>query len=111
MKLPRPHKWDPNDPPHPFRGHLPDDVPVVFTHGDLHWSNVMIAPSPDGLGFQVTSIIDWCQAGWLPSYWEYCKARWTVDQGEEWEAKYLPLFLGQHDGYDYWDYFILKMGM
>ncbi|CAE6526574.1 unnamed protein product [Rhizoctonia solani] len=111
VKLPRPHKCDPNDPPHPFRGNLPDEVPIVFTHGDLHRSNVIISSPEEGGRPFVKSIIDWGQAGWYPSYWEYCKARWTADWTEEWVTIFIPLFLDSFDCYKYWDYFLLSMGV
>ncbi|KAG8760738.1 hypothetical protein FRC11_015015, partial [Ceratobasidium sp. 423] len=84
-KLPRPQNWGPNHPPHPFRENLPDDVPIVFTHGDLHRGNVIISSPAEGGRPRVKSIIDWGQAGWYPSYWEYCKARWTAPKGGEWD--------------------------
>lgn len=92
--------------PHPFRGQLLDDVPIVFTHADLHPSNIMLAPrrgwngmaserdkkgaeednagdkqkGERGIGSgspRVIAIIDWQQSGWYPAYWEYNKARWA----------------------------------
>ncbi|KAH6995632.1 kinase-like domain-containing protein [Ilyonectria sp. MPI-CAGE-AT-0026] len=60
--------------PHPYRSFLPAHVPVMFTHGDLHPSNIIISHGPNP---RVVSVIDWHQAGWYPAYWEYCKARWT----------------------------------
>lgn len=106
------HDHDPNDPPHPYRGFLPDDVPVVFTHGDLHRSNIMITPPLKGSSPRVLAIIDWYQSGWFPSYWEYNKTRWTADVGGEWATKYVPLFVdGDEDAYNYWDYFMLKLGV
>ncbi|KAF8603975.1 phosphotransferase enzyme family protein-like protein [Ceratobasidium sp. AG-I] len=111
VTLPHPERCDPNDPPHHFRDRLPDDVPVVFTHGDLHRSNILISRTIEGENPCIVALIDWCQSGWLPSYWEYCKARWTTNIGEEWEAKYIPLFLDKHECYDHWDYFLLTMGI
>ncbi|KAF2834880.1 kinase-like protein [Patellaria atrata CBS 101060] len=94
--------------PHPYRSFLPDGVPIVFTHADLHPSNILISRDPDP---QIISIIDWHQSGWYPDYWEYCKARWTSKIGSEWETKYLPLFVDRYDFYDYWDYFVLARGV
>ncbi|CAE6426703.1 unnamed protein product [Rhizoctonia solani] len=74
-RLPHPENHDPSDPPHPFRKNLPDDVPIVFTHGDLHRSNVIISSRSEGGSPRVLSLIDWGQSGWYPSYWEFCKAR------------------------------------
>ncbi|KAH3913092.1 hypothetical protein HBI56_087890 [Parastagonospora nodorum] len=103
-----PRKHDRNQPPHPNRQFLPDEVPIVFTHADLHPSNIIISP---GIHPQVISIIDWHQSGWYPAYWEYCKARWTSHIGKEWEATYLPLFVDRHDCYNYWDSFVLARGV
>jgi len=102
-----PRRDNPNIPPHPYRYFLPDDVPIVFTHGDLHPSNIIVSFGPNP---RVVAIIDWHQSGWYPAYWEYCKARWTSWIGKEWESKYLPLILDRHDCYDYWDSFILARG-
>jgi len=57
MYLPFPDDFDPNDPPHPYCGFLLDDVPIAFTRGDLHRSNVMITPSK-GHCPRVLAIID-----------------------------------------------------
>lgn len=46
-----------------------EDVPLVFTHGDLSSFNVMVKKR------KVTGIIDWETAGWAPEYWEYTVAR------------------------------------
>ena len=72
----------------------------------------MITPPLEGQSARVLAIIDWCQSGWLPSYWEYNKACWTGDTRAEWATKYIPLFLDRDDeAYKYWDYFLLKMGV
>jgi len=112
VTLPFPKARGPNN-PHPYRVFLPDDVPTVFTHGDLHRSNIMITPPSQGCSARVLAIIDWCQSGWLPSYWEYNKACWAGDTGTgEWVTKYIPLFLDRDDDvYEYWDYFMLRMGV
>ncbi|KAK7403968.1 hypothetical protein QQX98_010245 [Neonectria punicea] len=97
---------------HPYRSLLPDDVPVVFTHADLHPSNIIISPGPAP---RVVAVVDWEQAGWYPAYWEYCKARWTskMDQQEEWDERYLPMFVDRWEDavYDNWDYFVLCRGV
>ena len=112
VHLPYPDRYDPNDPPHPYRGFLHNDAPVVFAHGDLHRSNIMITPTSEGCSPRVLAIIDWCHSGWLPSYWEYNKACWTGDTHAEWATKYIPLFLDRDDeAYKWWDYFLLKMGV
>lgn len=95
-------------PPHEFRHHLPDQDSIVFTHADLHPSNILVST---GRNPRVVSIVDWHQSGWYPAYWEYCKARWTSRIGGEWKAEYLPMFLDRHDCYDYFDYFCLCRGV
>ncbi|QPH03883.1 hypothetical protein C2857_000295 [Epichloe festucae Fl1] len=92
---------------------------IVFTHADLVAPNIMLSTGPDPT---VVAVIDWAQAGWYPSYWEFCKAR-RVDlnspgfNGEiqdEWRAKYLPLVLDEVDNetcYYPWLYFVLSKGI
>jgi hypothetical protein len=48
--------------PHPYRSFLPDNVPIVFTHADLHPSNIILSSGPNP---QVIAIIDWHQ--WMVS--------------------------------------------
>lgn len=76
-----------------YRRVLPDvlrgDEEPVFTHQGLQPKNVMV--KPDGS----VVIIDWAEAGWYPSYWEYavsmfCCGRWKND----WHA-YVPDILEQ----------------
>ncbi|KAF3183879.1 hypothetical protein TWF788_005351 [Orbilia oligospora] len=125
--------------PDPFRAHLIDDSDIVFTHGDLHPSNIMISyPRKGDNGNDilkedsglVLTIIDWHQSGWLPEYWEGCKARWTAEVRSSWSEIYLPKFVkmdmlgpelvfkinvydrdleGTH--YDAWNWFVLRLGM
>lgn len=67
-------------------------VPIVFTHGDLAACNILVTR---GANPSVAAIIDWAQAGWYPSYWEWCKAKWVDDMDratqENWRKRYLPL--------------------
>ncbi|GBE87499.1 hypothetical protein SCP_1101760 [Sparassis crispa] len=96
--------------PHPFRSKLIDDVPIVFTHSDLHPSNVIVSAEGDGAP-RVVAIIDWHQSGWYPSYWEYCKARLTAEVGSEWETGYLWRILQPTEQWEDWNYFCLKLGV
>ncbi|KAI0143471.1 kinase-like protein [Xylariaceae sp. FL1272] len=50
---------------HSLRGH-----DIVFTHGDLHTSNILVQ---DHLS---VVILDWYTAGFYPAYWEWYKATW-----------------------------------
>ncbi|GKT57208.1 hypothetical protein ColTof4_11362 [Colletotrichum tofieldiae] len=76
-----------------------------------------LGPSP-----KVAAIIDWGQAGWLPAYWEYCKAKrarlnpknFSDAAQEEWRTKYLPAILDPVDDethYHPWLYFVLSKGI
>lgn len=94
---------------------LSDDVPIVFTHADLVACNVLVTP---GRRPRVAAVLDWAQAGWYPSYWEYCKARWvmmpeaTMDDGaqDEWRDRYLPLVLRRLDD-ETWYYPFLQFSL
>lgn len=63
----------------PFHRGLPDDVPIRFTHGDLHPSNIIVSsPSDDGEGEgagppHIRALVDFHQSGWLPAYWGTAK--------------------------------------
>ncbi|KAJ8111283.1 hypothetical protein OPT61_g6090 [Boeremia exigua] len=99
---------DPENIPDPFRQELPDDSEIVFTHGDLHPSNIILSSSHP---FRVVAIIDWEQAGWLPAYWEDRKAHYTCKYLSEWSVKYLPMIMDQHKRtWDPWDYYTTSMG-
>ncbi|RDB28922.1 hypothetical protein Hypma_016123 [Hypsizygus marmoreus] len=101
--------------PDPYRIMLPDNAPIVFTHGDLHPRNIILSASGAG-PVRVLAIVDWQQSGWLPAYWEACKAFWTTwgtPSGTIWAEKYLPRILEQmsvaeHTG---WEWFVLSNGM
>ncbi|TWU71226.1 hypothetical protein ED733_001117 [Metarhizium rileyi] len=92
---------------------------IVFTHADLVAPNILLSMGPDPI---VVAIIDWAQAGWYPSYWEFCKAR-RVELGshcfnskiqDEWRATYLPLVLDDVDDetcYYPWLQFVLSKGI
>ncbi|RBR08261.1 uncharacterized protein FIESC28_10295 [Fusarium coffeatum] len=71
---------------------------ICFTHNDLCPPNILISKGPYP---KVVGIIDYGQAGWYPSYWEYMKATrvghlqefFGTELYAEWVAKYLPMFL------------------
>lgn len=96
--------------PHPMRQRLSDNAIISFTHGDLHRSNIIVSKKGDG-SIRICAIVDWHQSGWLPSYWEYCKTLWTASIGKEWGDIYVPKFVEPHENYDYWDYFVLRLGV
>ncbi|EPS35557.1 hypothetical protein H072_11042 [Dactylellina haptotyla CBS 200.50] len=97
--------------PHPWRAEFSDDVPIVFTHGDLHKSNFIVSREKP---IRIKAVIDWEQSGWFPSYWEYCKTQSTVgfckskklkeagvDKDGSWKEKFIPLILPS--GSEYWE--------
>ncbi|CAA7269377.1 unnamed protein product [Cyclocybe aegerita] len=79
--------------------HLPYDSPIVFTHGDLSFSNIMITPRSAPGPARVLAVIDWEQSGWMPDFWEYCKPRiWMMSLPEEETGdmiKKLPEIMGE----------------
>lgn len=104
-----PHNRGKGLPLDPYRYELPDDVPIVFTHNDLHRRNIMVSAQGDG-DARILALVDWHQSGWLPSFWEWCKAYWCIRPDEDW-AKYLPMFLEPFPAYDYWAYFSSCLGI
>lgn len=90
---------------------------MVFTHDDLVPPNIILSPGPNPV---VAAVIDWGQAGWYPTYWEYCKARrvrpnpeYFEDLEEEWRTRYLPTILDLVDDetvYHIWLWFVLPEG-
>lgn len=44
---------------HSYRSFLPDNVPIVFTHADLHFSNIIVSSGPSP---HVVAIVDWHQS-------------------------------------------------
>ncbi|KAJ8116981.1 hypothetical protein OPT61_g1716 [Boeremia exigua] len=104
-------RWlaDPNAyPQDPYRRDLPDDARIVLTHGDLHRSNIMVTKSGPP---RILALIDWHQAGWLPEYWEVCKAIYTVGTEDEWAQKYIPQFLQRSEEIEVaWDFYVLATG-
>lgn len=88
---------------HPLRPRDPDREPIVFTHGDLDRSNIIVSAPGDG-ATRILAIVDWHQSGWMPAYWEYCKALLGTPHGHEWED-FLNTFLESryHDVYAYFE--------
>ncbi|KAI9376151.1 kinase-like protein [Aspergillus egyptiacus] len=60
---------------------------IVFAHGDLSPSNILV----DGQG-HITGLIDWENAGWYPEYWEHARAYQDFNAVPGWSA-YLSLIL------------------
>ncbi|KAK6364927.1 hypothetical protein LTR64_008839 [Lithohypha guttulata] len=62
---------------------------VCFTHNDLSSFNILVD------GQQITGIIDWEYAAWLPSYWEYTSAWHVSPQNMFWRdevGKFLDVY-------------------
>ncbi|EDU49688.1 conserved hypothetical protein [Pyrenophora tritici-repentis Pt-1C-BFP] len=93
--------------PDPFRGSLPDNSRIVFTHADLHPSNIMVSANGSS---HVLAIIDWHQSGWYPEYWEYCKALYTADFTKEWALEYVPQFVNVVEFFEDWLWYPRSMG-
>ncbi|KLO18778.1 kinase-like protein [Schizopora paradoxa] len=70
-----------------IREAMPDDHPIVFTHGDIHRGNVVVNVLGDGPeDVKIVSLLDWGQSGWRPQYWEGFKAAWLGhDKGKLWK--------------------------
>jgi aminoglycoside phosphotransferase (APT) family kinase protein len=101
------HIPSPETIPEPYRKDLPDDSDIVFTHGDLHRSNIIVSTSTP----RILALVDWEQSAWLPAYWEDCKARWTCTYSDEWAVKYLPLILDEHvSTWEAWNYYSDPVG-
>jgi len=101
---------DPDEVPDPWRCGLLDDVPIVFTHADLHRSNIMVSDADDGFP-RVLAIIDWHQSGWYPAPWEFYKTRLTARGKEQWEEHYITEFLQSYRGNVNWDYYVCCLGI
>ena len=95
--------------PDPWRPGLLDDAPIIFTHGDLHRSNILMSWDENGMP-RVAAIIDWHQSGWYPAPWDFYKTRFTCKGTEQWELDFVLEFLQSYTGYIPWDYFVLKRG-
>jgi Ser/Thr protein kinase RdoA (MazF antagonist) len=85
---------------------FPRNMPIVFTHADLHKSNILVYP-PTGQNAppRVAAILDWHSAGWFPAYWELCKMMWTADPAEDDEIELIMELTGgwqYRDLYDGW---------
>jgi aminoglycoside phosphotransferase (APT) family kinase protein len=83
-----------------FERHLPTALAghrSVFTHDDLQRKNILVSRDVGaadggsldeiGGGWRVTAIVDWEDAGWYPSYWEYASAFVDFVWNDDWPEK------------------------
>lgn len=103
------HSWD------EFRPKFPDDCPIQLAHGDLHQSNLIVKRDATGR-LTLSGVVDWEMSSWMPQYWDYCRARWTLDpvQFDDTGEIYMPLVFdikyGGSEVYGYWQFFIERLG-
>jgi hypothetical protein len=66
--------------------------PPTFSHSDVQRKNILvreIAPAfPDQEKDYEVAIIDWEDAGWYPSYWEYASVAIAFQWDDDWPEKY-----------------------
>lgn len=71
----------------------------VLTHGDLQLKNILVhqplsrqadsaKESARCSELRVSGIVDWENAGWMPSYWEYASMFINADWGSDWAIKF-----------------------
>ncbi|OBS23315.1 hypothetical protein FPOA_03864 [Fusarium poae] len=95
---------------------IEENVPLYFTQSDLCPPNILISR---GNNPKVVGILDFGQAGWLPSYWEYAKTTrsgileedFNEELQEEWREVYLPKiheFVPSDELFDPWVLFYLR---
>ncbi|KAH9208372.1 kinase-like domain-containing protein [Leptodontidium sp. 2 PMI_412] len=97
----------------PWRSGLLDDIPIVFTHADLHRSNIMVSQdAADGIP-RIAAIIDWHQSGWYPASWEFFKTRRTskFPGNDQWELEFILEFLQAYRGCIALEYFTHGRGL
>ena len=69
-----------------LRGHEP-----VFSHSDLQRKNILVRPAQAQASlackrFEV-AVIDWEEAGWYPSYWEYSAVFVAFEWSDDWPKR------------------------
>ncbi|EPS98089.1 hypothetical protein FOMPIDRAFT_1127287 [Fomitopsis schrenkii] len=83
-----------------IRTALRDDHGIVFTHGDLNPSNILVSISGGELDdARVTGVLDWEMSGWRPAYWEYVKCMHGMGGQADWKdfvEAIVPASLEEH---------------
>ncbi|KAJ7897293.1 hypothetical protein B0H14DRAFT_400012 [Mycena olivaceomarginata] len=80
-----------------YRRDMRDDLPVVFTHADIHRENVLLKQSSDGTQVDVLALLDWGCAGWRPIFWEGYKSAWLGHNFKVWGELGPRLFAGYEE--------------
>lgn len=83
----------PEETPDPYRAMIPDDAAIVFTHAELHCSNILVDPDNPST---IVAILNWHYSGWWPDYWEFCKTQYVYEPGPDWH-RYMIEFLEEPD--------------
>ena len=72
--------------------HFLKDNPPTFSHSDVQRKNILVREIAPKLPSQEkdyeVSIIDWEEAGWYPSYWEYACVAMAFEWDDDWPAKF-----------------------
>lgn len=76
----------------PYRPFLPGTGNISFSHGDFHFGNIMVSQCP-GKPVVVTGVVDWEEAGWYPSYWEFCKMTMVMGEEEVSKPEYMDMVI------------------
>jgi thiamine kinase-like enzyme len=64
----------------------------VLTHGDIQGKNILVEQlrvegHDDERRFRVSAVLDWEDAGWYPSYWEYAASFVDFVWVDDWPEK------------------------
>ncbi|WEW57726.1 hypothetical protein PRK78_003193 [Emydomyces testavorans] len=71
--------------------HTLKDHPPVFTHSDVYRKNILIRKTSkhnDEKCDYDLGLVDWGDAGWYPSYWEYAISFVHFHWDDEWPARF-----------------------
>ncbi|KAI0411102.1 phosphotransferase family protein [Xylaria grammica] len=65
---------------------------IVLTHGDPQRKNILVEQLSTGDAgearrFRVSAVLDWEEAGWYPSYWEYAACFVDFEWYDDWPEK------------------------
>lgn len=67
---------------------MPDTASICFSHGALHFANIMISGDPGSRS--VVAIVDWADGGRYPEWWEYGMMSLGF---RHWDEEWLPRVL------------------